>query len=589
MQLVCNGVRLDMPEGASLSFKKSNPLFAFDNMACERTLSFNIPATPNNEKVFGLAKKPEFSGAGMRTKFTCQLQAGSVVLDGVLHVESYDGNYKGVFVTGDLIGLRAIKEAGKLSEWMTESDVYLLSVTPATPAIGRQYKWYQIDYAHGTEFARASMRVATIIEDACTQLGIAHPTMPSGADYIRIVPEKMLSLHPATETLKRVFVSAPGTSDYVDVNNVDVADRYLFFDSSSAHAFRTITTADSQGVESTTVYYSNIAQFVPKSDVTLTFPNDFSSQIFVVKFPGTTPLNEVEFFGDYAFTLDLNKTITGTPLAGRSVGIPHGTPFVFVKYDEYHNFYNPQVIGGVRVDSGWELSDSIQADVTLQGTEETVGRGQLVALQDNLPECTLVELLKAVAAMTGTALNYDDANGITFDTVDLASWPVWMGDECLIGVSNIQRTFGDWAQHNLVEFDSGEKVLEMGRIIDDYAINNVNIESENTLQTIPFSEGGVSAPYNGKQILLIRDEVGKGVLADCALAPDQMLRVDLQKNSGIVALCEKSTKVTASFRMSFDEYNAIKSHTLVQAQGVRYVWTSAQWQKGVAKFELSAI
>ena len=58
MQLVCNGSRLDLYENTDLQFMEENPLFAFDNIKCERTTSFKLPATPTNDRVFSLARIP---------------------------------------------------------------------------------------------------------------------------------------------------------------------------------------------------------------------------------------------------------------------------------------------------------------------------------------------------------------------------------------------------------------------------------------------------------------------------------------------------------------------------------------------------
>ena len=117
MQLLCNGVLLDLYDNAGLQFTHSNPLFAFDDLKCERTTNFKLPATPTNDRVFSLAKIPAYSGEGMRRKFTCKLQAGAVVRDGYLYVANFDGkDYNAVFVTGELVGLQRIKDLGKLSE-----------------------------------------------------------------------------------------------------------------------------------------------------------------------------------------------------------------------------------------------------------------------------------------------------------------------------------------------------------------------------------------------------------------------------------------------------------------------------------------
>ena len=79
MQLVCNGVALDLPEGAGLQFTQENPLFAFDNLKCERTTQFKLPATATNDRVLSVARVPAYSGEGMRRKFAAQLQAGAIV------------------------------------------------------------------------------------------------------------------------------------------------------------------------------------------------------------------------------------------------------------------------------------------------------------------------------------------------------------------------------------------------------------------------------------------------------------------------------------------------------------------------------
>ena len=58
MRLLCNGVALDLEAGATMSFKKTNPLFAFDALTCERTQAFSLPATPTSDRVLELARIP---------------------------------------------------------------------------------------------------------------------------------------------------------------------------------------------------------------------------------------------------------------------------------------------------------------------------------------------------------------------------------------------------------------------------------------------------------------------------------------------------------------------------------------------------
>lgn len=60
-----SGEYLDLPADFSLQFKKSNVLFAFDNMECERSTSFDIPV-PGACIHFASLKIRSFCGACAR-------------------------------------------------------------------------------------------------------------------------------------------------------------------------------------------------------------------------------------------------------------------------------------------------------------------------------------------------------------------------------------------------------------------------------------------------------------------------------------------------------------------------------------------
>lgn len=136
MRLLCNGRFLDLYDNASLQFTHTNPLFAFDKMECERTTQFKLPATPTNDSVFGLCRLPAYDGTGMQRKFSAQLQAGTVVKDGYLYVSEYDGkDYAAIFVTGDLIGLQAIKNAGNIGDYYSPNSTATYGVAATTPAV----------------------------------------------------------------------------------------------------------------------------------------------------------------------------------------------------------------------------------------------------------------------------------------------------------------------------------------------------------------------------------------------------------------------------------------------------------------------
>ena len=142
MQLLCNGIFLDLYDNTSVQFKHENPLFAFDKLSCERTTQFKLPTTPVNDKAFELARIPAYKGEGMRRRFAAQLQDGQVVKDGYLYVSNFDGkDYAAVFVTGELIGLQEIRDAGKIAKFWQPAGAIVwnqANVKDANTSAGQQ-------------------------------------------------------------------------------------------------------------------------------------------------------------------------------------------------------------------------------------------------------------------------------------------------------------------------------------------------------------------------------------------------------------------------------------------------------------------
>lgn len=590
MQLLCNGVRLDVSEGTQLAFKRANILFAFDSIECERTLSFTLPSTPTNERVIGLAKLPEMSGEGMRRKFACQMQFGAVALDGYLYVTEYTKKgYAAVFVTGELLGLQALRDAGKVADILDASTIVTWTAQKMTPQQAQGELWAIVDYMTQGH-VNASIEIEELIAAVCEGLDIAEPEIPDAAQGARIIPAKMRSLAEVGVTIARTFVSAPSTEQPgAQVNAEAITIVPELFDANVTGKTYRLIQERVEGVIVSTMYYSVVQQLRTKAPVTITFPSDFPSDVFIGYFSNAYEFGNFTFFGDYAFSLDTAKTITGTPLAGRSVDIPSGANFVFLRYDEYHNAGDPA--GTIVNDTGFELTGNVTAAVMVQGTEDTVPFGSVVRLQDNLPDVTLVELLKIVAALSGTVLTYSAQGGVAFDEVDVSGWQIVCVDSKLMELTDVRRTFGKYAQRNVVECESADYVPESARVKAVYTIDNDNIEEEQVLQVVPFSEGRNGGATGSRSYIETEggEDEEKDSIADAATSLPKMLRVQLPLCDGVQGLCTRSTCISVRVAMSYYEYNAITPQTLIQVRGVRYVWTEATWQNGVARFSLSAI
>lgn len=172
-----------------------------------------------------------------------------------------------------------------------------------------------------------------------------------------------------------------------------------------------------------------------RQDVVLKFPDNFPENVFLCNIVGGQ--NRIEFLGGYSFdkstnivwgeTYDNNTGacvtldeghVSGDPLHGRSVEIPAGTHIIFLTRKDYchSNDYEEYY----KNDWAFDLPDYAYT-ITIKGTEDMVQtRGSIVRLADNLPDITFIEMLKAIAYITGKQINYTDESGITFDDLDFA-------------------------------------------------------------------------------------------------------------------------------------------------------------------------
>ena len=217
-----------------------------------------------------------------------------------------------------------------------------------------------------------------------------------------------------------------------------------------------------------------------------------------------------------------------------------------------------------------------------------IDSGDVVRMQDNLPDVTFVELLKAVAAATGVLLNYTDEDGITFDNLNINTWPIIDVTNNVIKIGELSRKFGDYVRNNIVEYNSDASVPEVMRLRAIYQIDNDNLDDVTVLQTLQFSEGKTTT-YEGMSVLSVADENQADVLGDTRTTAKAMVNVIPNKNANLQALCDASTSLTVSVRMTLAEYEALGSKVRLLYAGTLYVWTEAQYSKGVVTLKLSKI
>lgn len=411
MQLLCNGVLLDLYDNASLQFTHSNPLFAFDDLKCERTTNFKLPATPTNDRVFSLAKIPAYSGEGMRRKFTCQLQAGTVVRDGYLYVSNFDGkDYNAVFVTGELVGLQRIKDLGKISELIEYAETETYGGSGVSPTAAQYDIWRNVNYLKPTvDTLRPSLNGSRLYYDILLKNGIPAAPLPASLEGMRIIPAELKGADTEMK-FKCTIADSQQPSSPAPTNNFNT----LIFDSSLFEAENTqygVAILQTGGTSPNNWF--NVLQYKAKTNLTLVIPDNWPDTLYIYDLSGVHEDKQGDsFYGERWFSKELNQsgvTVHGDRLAGRSVEIAAGETLSFVD-SRYYSYNSVTAMGSTTYNRGFMLKDTptFNTDYTIE-VKTDAETGSLVRAQDNLPDITFIEYCKTLAALQGKVLNYKES------------------------------------------------------------------------------------------------------------------------------------------------------------------------------------
>lgn len=562
---------LDLPANFKLQFVKKNPLFAFDELEVERTTTFAVPKTPNNLLALGFANDFHRRGEMMRRKVAAQMQSGTVTRDGYLYVGSFNGSeFECIFVTGDLLFLQRLRDLGDISQFIdaglvcaNNAPIVSANQSENTPAGRVNYK------TDGT--VNPSWLFSEIVTQAVTNSGASVDlgnTLQSVAGY-RIICGAPKGVAPAPVTLTRTWLAeqVPYNSPETTVTNTMTAqglDVILEIEVFEYPIF-SVERATAQQ------YYGKVEQVVARQDLVVTFPDDTPDTLFI----GTALMSgQFDFLGGYSFRRSGDTLIVeGEPLAGRSVEIPTGTGFCLLTGDDL-------MTGEFE---GWRISQgTLSVSVVIEGKKDQP-ENAIIRAKDNLPEMTVVELLKVLATLSGRLLSVEGGEVVFADSVE--------GDTLLDGLqvikwSELARAFSDYSQRNTIEFASDEQLAQADRVAAVYTLDNENIELAKALLTIPMSEGSRVWDY-ARFVLFVRSDFEGYTLS--AGGVTHLEQVTLPKNESLQNVLDKSTSLTMESRFGMFDFDRLTAKKMIYFDGARWVWTEAQWSNGIARFSLSQI
>lgn len=573
VQFSIGGKLLDLPSNIKLQFTKKNILFAFENIEVERTTSFDVPATPNNMRIFNFSHDIHSSGTAMRERLDAELRVGIVSKRGYLYVGSYSaGQFECIFVTGELLGLQAIKELGNIAQYIPANlsvdlggQVYSAD-DDNLPDFG--LVMYGNDFVIGQEFVyRPSYSIAALLNYILDGAGAQFDWSAQENDLMKrriVIPSKYNLAPPTSVTLRRSYLRQPTRlQPYPTIGAMSAGGSALFSVVRSSTPLMTIWDE-----EITDFRRGYVNELVCNQRVKITFPNNTPYNLYLgyVSGNGVTLIEGSNF-----------ESIQS--LGGRTVELASGQHFFFVVPAD-------RVRGGGTPYEGWWIAQGYDysVDVLVEGVQEDGEAVRSIRVKDNLPDINVVDFLKICAALSGSVLDFT-ASGLSFNKLN--SWGSVKYLKDVISWKNLTRTFADYAQNNYIELDSAEDVLERVRL--NYPIDNKNIEFENVLQTIPFTEFAGEIGIYDIVNNFIPNERDKYTLAQIYDTSAYMRNAEIPANSAIQSLTTKSTAVEVSALMPLFEFEAMQQNVLLQWDNAQWVWTSATWSDGVATLQLSRI
>lgn len=556
------GHRVELNESTRLQLKKTNMLFDFDNVQCERSTEFDIPATPNNQAIFEIASDEHAKPLTAYASRSATMTLGLVCLTGYAYISDYDArkrNYKCVFMTGELQKLLAVKNAGNLAEYLSLSDVVTYGDTESAATYKTQlFRPHRYRHSNDEEPIHPSIRAVSLMNAAATYLGIGVPTLISlsPAYYARFMNRQIAGLGAFVGSIKTTDTQSLGNLNTLDVAAFNVAP---IVQPKTGHLIRRL--AGGPDTQFTINEYEALVA------MRLTIASDAPSNLAIISADDT-----------YSYS---GTPLIMPPIAGQSVDIARGETFIVVDMDYYSEPTTPTSQAGYWNDRAFRASVS----VSVEGVEGTAQVGDVVRAQDNIPEMTFVDLLKILAALNGSLLYYN-ALSDSFEFVSLPTTPSSVFDitDRVIDIASVKRTALSYAKHNLIEFATSAYVPRSQRIIVDYVVKNDNISDENQLLEIAFNEGSRTEAgefyfddESGEDSIFANPSSGFGTY---------MTRVSPTKDAALQSVLTRPVSIVVNARMTLQEFQSISPMTAILCRSARYFWTSSTWQNDVAEFEL---
>ena len=568
MRIWINDTQLDAYTG-SVSVSKTNNLWKFGKAEFVHTQTVKIPATNNNKALLDFADEFRTQSSVARGFVDCLVDIDGVFEEGRLYVSGYSDGEFGVIITfGKELRSLDVKVSDVLGEYVDINKLVGLDNS------FKELSMYDIDGNVIKRFCVSFNYLMQLIKD-------------EGIDVIDFDAFKLTSLAYAVDynstNVDKVGVDkAVGLTRVYGTKSTSPTNKNVLytytFDYANLNAYRSKTSYTvnmSIAMDGASVYaryYAAIEYFSFPFDVILRFGNNCSDYAVGFIGSGTTYIDAfAKLFGHYRAD-GWNEVYND--LSNTDLRIPSGTKFTILRYGDFYEgmVSHPSIPGAFLSVQGLFYAD--YGDTSNSFPNITIKLP--VFNYKFIPDITIYQLLQTLAAYKQRLLYFDGTKYTIASVSDISSGGEYVCNDVIAGGYSVTDKAFDYSQHNYVDYKSGGNVL-------DYTTNNVHLDEEKTLLTIPFdggyyAGGGDTTFKPAEGFPAIGNVVGRGFLF-----------YNISNVVGLNALLQKTRQVKIKFRMTYLDFVGIKELDNFEYKGATLQWSSLQWADGWCTATLQTI
>lgn len=293
----------------------------------------------------------------------------------------------------------------------------------------------------------------------------------------------------------------------------------------------------------------------------------------------------------------------------------NGGQFPYIEYDEYITISAGQMFTLINVAdfdvNTWSVkwygySTPLTYKLGVTDSIATASVGDYVQLDDNLPDKSLLDLVRDWCLITSSFFEVDAENkiiniytiadvvrsGISSDITDIDN-----GERDILSVGELRRYIDGYSQHNYTLCESADYVSEVNRYRADYPCDNDLLDDDSDFGVIGFNDGNIAG--DGEAVFDNFQPISGGgveMKASCGIfffdpdggAAKHLMWVEQTSgmHTAMAGITSQAVSIVLTVRETMMQYLSHRSTELLQYGGCLWVAKSYTWQDNATQMEL---